>query len=134
MPKTLHQVVKNDRLDPEDRDKPEEELREVYRGIAERRVRLGLVLSAIGDKGEVNVTREELNRAIMEEARRHPGQEQKVIDFYSKNPQALASLQASVFEEKVVDHILASAKVTDVKMTADELIALPEDGDEGTAD
>ena len=121
-------------MDPEDRDKPEEELREVYRGIAERRVRLGLVLSAIGDKGGVNVTREELNRAIMEEARRHPGQEQKVIDFYSKNPQALASLQAPVFEEKVVDHILSAAKVTDVKMTADELISLPEDEGEGAAD
>ena len=88
--------------DPE-LDKPEEELREDYRQIADRRVRLGLVLSEIGQRNEIQVTQDELNRAVFNEARRYPGQEQQVFEFFKKQPQAIEGLRAPIYEDKVVD-------------------------------
>ena len=76
-------------------------------------MRLGLVLAEIGEKNNIKVTDEELSRAVMEHARQFPGQEQEVWDYYRKNPQALASLRAPIFEEKVVDFLLELAKVTE---------------------
>ena len=96
-----------------DEDTTEEAAREEYLGIAKRRVRLGLVLAEIGDSAKVVVSDEEVSQGVMERARQFPGQEKMVWDFYRQNPQAIAEIRAPLFEDKVVDHILASAKVTD---------------------
>jgi len=105
----------------EDEGTTEEAAREEYRGIAERRVRLGLVLAEIGDKAEIKITEDELTRALIDRARQFPGQEKMVWDFYQKNPQALAELRAPIFEEKVVDHLLGLAKVVDKTVSKEEL-------------
>ncbi len=89
-----------------DAGKPEEELRAEYRKIAERRVRLGLVIGEIGDKQKLQVSQDELKRALIEQARRYPGQERIVYEYYEKNPAALVELRAPIFEDKVIDHIL----------------------------
>ncbi len=110
-------------LDEEDKNRSEEELREQYNSIAERRVRLGLLLSHVGESNELTVTQEEINRAIMEQARQLPGQEQQVIDFYRSNAEAQASLQAPIFEDKVVNFILEMATVSEREITPEELRA-----------
>lgn len=106
-----------------DEDTTEEKAREEYRKIAERRVRLGLVLSQVGESAGVQVTEQEVSQAIIAKAREFPGREKDVFDFYRSNQMALASLQAPLFEEKVVDHILGQAKVTDKPVTKEELFA-----------
>ena len=108
----------------EDEGTTEEAAKEQYRRIAERRVRLGLVVAEIGNTNEVQVTDEEHQQALIAEVRRFPGQEQQVYDYYRKNPQALASLRAPIFENKVVDHIIELGEVTDKKMTREELAKL----------
>ena len=110
-----------------DLDRPEDELKAEYRQIAERRVRLGLLLSEIGQRNNIQVTQEELNRGLIAEARRYPGQEQQVIDFFQKNPQAIDSIRAPLFEDKVVDYIVDLAKVTDEPVTPEELLADPDE-------
>ncbi|NDV85106.1 trigger factor [Aurantimonas aggregata] len=111
----------------EDEDTTEDEARAEYRRLAERRVRLGLVLSQIGEKANVQITDEELQRAMFEQLRRYPGQEQQLYEYFQKNPDALASLRAPIYEEKVVDHLLAEADVTDKTVTKEELMAEDED-------
>jgi len=105
-----------------DEDTTEEAAREEYLGIAKRRVRLGLVLAEIGDTAKVVVTDDEVSQGVMERARQFPGQEKMVWDFYRQNPQAIAEIRAPIFEDKVVDHILASAKVKDQTVTAEVLL------------
>ncbi|MEA2935988.1 MAG: trigger factor [Variibacter sp.] len=104
-----------------DEETTEEQAREEYRKLAERRVRLGLVLAEIGEKNQIKVTDEEVNRAAVDRARQFPGQEQQVWDHYRKNPQALASLRAPIFEEKVIDFLLELAQVSERQVTRDEL-------------
>jgi trigger factor len=105
----------------------EEKARGEYRRIAERRVRLGLVLSKIGESAEISVTDEELQGALYDQARRFRGQEKQVFDFYRQNPDALQTLRAPIFEEKVVDYILELAEVTDKTVSKDDLLADDED-------
>jgi trigger factor len=105
----------------------EEKARAEYRGIAERRVRLGLVLAEVGRLAEVKITDEEMTRALIERARAFPGQEKEVWGFYRNNPNALAELRAPIFEEKAVDHILGLAKVEERKLTPEELLKPEED-------
>jgi len=119
--KQIEQAKEQDQLDEEDKSKSDDELQSTYREIAARRVRLGLILSHVGESNELTVSQEEVNRAIMEQARQMPGQEQMVIDFYRDNPQASASLQAPIFEDKVVDFILELATVTEREMSPEEL-------------
>jgi trigger factor len=115
----------------EDEGTTEEDARKEYRQIAERRVRLGLLLGAIGERNEITVTDDEMNRALIERVRQFPGQEREVYDYYQKNPQALAELRAPAFEQKVVDYITELAKVTERAVDRDELYADPdEDGHE----
>jgi trigger factor len=115
----------------EDEGTTEEEARAQYLKIAERRVRLGLVVAEIGNKNNVEVTEDEHQQALIAEVRRFPGQEQQVYDYYRKNPQALAGLRAPVFENKVVDYVAELATQTDKKMTREELAAIIQDeGDE----
>jgi trigger factor len=99
----------------------EEKAKAEYRAIAERRVRLGLVLAEIGEKNNITVTEDELRRAVMERARQFAGQEQRVWDYYRQNPQAVAALRAPIFEEKVVDFLLELASVTESKVSREEL-------------
>jgi trigger factor len=105
----------------------EEGARTEYRKIAERRVRLGLVLSRIGENAEITVTDEELQGALYDQARRYRGQEKQVFDYYKSNPEALQTLRAPIFEEKVVDYILELADVTDKAVSKEELLAEDED-------
>ncbi len=114
-------------LPEEDAKKSEKKLKEEYRKIAERRVRLGLVLAEIGRANNVQVSDQELNNAIMTEARNYPGQERQVLDFYRQNPNAAAQMRAPSYEEKGCDLIFDRAKVTDSKITKEEL--LKEDDD-----
>ena len=113
--------------------KSEDELKEEYRAIAERRVRLGLILSDVGQKNELKVEQHELNAAIMDQARRYPGQEQKVLEFFRKNPAAVEQLRAPLYEDKVVDFILQMANVSERQVTPEELMADPDAEEEASA-
>jgi len=104
-----------------DENTTEDKAKEEYRTIADRRVRLGLVLSEIGEKNKITVTDDEVSRAVIERARSMPGREKEVWDFYRNNPQALAQLRAPIYEDKVVDFILELANVTEKKVSKDEL-------------
>jgi trigger factor len=104
-----------------DEDTTEEKAQEDYRKIADRRVRLGLVLSEIGEKNNITVTDDEVSRALVERARQFPGQEKQVWDYYRNNPQMLAQLRAPIFEDKVVDFVLELAKVNEKKVGREEL-------------
>ena len=110
-------------LPPEDLKKSDKKLREEYRKIAERRVRLGLVLAEIGRANNVQVTDQELNDAMVTEARRYGPQAQQVFDLFRQNPNAQAQLRAPIFEDKVVDLIVEKAKVKDTKVTKAALMA-----------
>jgi trigger factor len=99
----------------------EEKAREEYRGIANRRVRLGLVIAEIGEKNNIKVTDDQLRAAVMEQVRQFPGQERQIWDFYQKNPNALAALRAPLFEDKVVDFLVELADVTEKPVSRDEL-------------
>ncbi|MGC2776120.1 MAG: trigger factor [Bradyrhizobium sp.] len=104
-----------------DENTTEDKAKEEYRTIADRRVRLGLVLSEIGEKNKITVTDDEVSRAVIERARSMPGREKEVWDFYRSNAQALAQLRAPIYEDKVVDFILELANVTEKKVSKDEL-------------
>jgi trigger factor len=127
----IWQQIERDRqagqLDPEDKDKSEEELKTEYRGIAERRVRLGLLLSEVGRQQNVDVSQDEVNNAIMAEVRRFPGQEQQVMNYFRNNAQAVANVRAPIFEQKVIDWIVDQAKVTDRQVTMEEFNQIAED-------
>ena len=97
-----------------------------YRRIAERRVRLGLLLAEVGRSNNITVTQDELNQAITREARRHPGYERQVLDFYRQNPEAVGNLRAPIFEDKVVDFIVELAKVEERKISPQDLLSLPD--------
>lgn len=110
-----------------DENTTEEAAQEEYRKIADRRVRLGLVLSEIGEKNSITVSEDEVGRAVIERARQMPGREKEVWDFYRSNPQALAQLRAPIYEDKVVDFILELAKVTEKPVSREELLKDDED-------
>jgi trigger factor len=111
--------------DDEDKGKDEDTLKSEYRAIAERRIRLGLLLSEIGRSNNIQVTNEELSTAMRGEAQRYPGQEKQVLDYFQKNPAAIDGLRAPLFEEKVVDFMLELATVTEKEVPAGELSAEP---------
>jgi trigger factor len=111
----------------------EEAARADYRKIAERRVRLGLVLADMGQKANITVSDEEMTQALVARARQFPGQEREVWEFYKKNPQATAELRAPIFEEKTVDHLLGQIKVEEKEVTREELFADVEEGEPSEA-
>jgi trigger factor len=121
-------------VDSEEADKSDDELKDEYRNIGRRRVQLGLLLAEVGNVNKIEVTAEEVNRALVQQAQRYPGQEQQIIKLYQENPQAMASLRAPIFEEKVVDFILEMAKVTERKVSIDELLKANEEEAEGGDD
>jgi trigger factor len=112
---------KQGNVEAEDAGKDDETLRAEYRAIAERRVRLGLLLSEIGRTNGISVAQDELTRAMRAEAARYPGQEQKIMEVFRKNPQAVEGLRGPIFEEKVIDFVLELARVTDSTVSAEEL-------------
>ncbi len=109
----------------------EEKAREEYRGIAERRVRLGLVLAEIGEKNKISVTEDEITRAIVERARQLPGREQEIWEYYRKNPAAVAAVRAPMFEEKVVDFLIELATVSEKQVSREDLLKDEEDEKSG---
>jgi trigger factor len=115
------------RLDEDDKDKDEETLKSDYRAIAERRVRLGLLLAEIGRVNSITVAPDEMTRAMRMEALRYPGQEQQVMEFFRQNPRATETLRGPIYEEKVVDFVLELAKVDDQTVTPEELAKEPQD-------
>ena len=104
----------------------DEAARAEYRRLAERRVRLGLLLAEVGRKNNITVTPDEVNQAITREARRHAGYERHVLDFYRQNPGAIDTLRAPIFEDKVIDFIVELAKIGERKITPQELLAMPD--------
>lgn len=116
-----------------DEDTTEEEARAEYRKLAERRVRLGLVLSEIGEKAGVQVSDEEMQRSLYEQLRQFPGQEKQILDYFQKTPGAAASLRAPIFEEKVVDQLLTEISVTDKVVSKEELMA-DDEADEASSE
>ena len=119
----VEQDLKAGKLDADDQGKDEDTLKADYRGIAERRIRLGLLLSEIGRTNGIQVTNDELGAAMWREAGRYPGQEKQVLEFFRKNPQAVENLRAPIFEEKVVDFVLELAKVTETPVAPADLTA-----------
>ncbi|MEM9572939.1 MAG: trigger factor [Pseudomonadota bacterium] len=106
----------------EDKDKSEDDLKAEYRTIAERRVRLGLVLAEIGRVADIQISEQEVQQALISEARNFPGQERQVIEFFQKDPNAMAQLRAPIYEDKVVDHILETAKVKEETVSKEDLL------------
>ncbi|MDG1858381.1 MAG: trigger factor, partial [Emcibacteraceae bacterium] len=119
-------MEENPEAKPEDVAEPTDEVKEEYAGIALRRVRLGLLLSEIGSKNEIQVGQDEVTRAISAEARKYPGQEQQVFEYFQKDQNAMAQIKAPLYEEKVVDFILELAKISEKKVSYEEMIAIIE--------
>ena len=118
----LESILKQVKQSSGSSSEPTDADRDEYRGIAERRVRLGLLLSEIGRRNNIQVGEEELRRALANEASRYPGREREVVEFYQKNPEALIQLRAPLYEDKVIDFVLEIAKVADRTVSAAELI------------
>ncbi len=125
------QAKKYNQLDESEKAKSEKDLLAEYKDIALRRVKLGLLLSEIGKEAKIEITPDDINKAIMNEAKKYPGQEKAVFDYYLKNKQAVESLKAPVFEEKIVDHILSKAKVNEKTVSIEELYNFDEDKKQG---
>jgi trigger factor len=121
--KAVNNDLQNRKATWADEDTTEEEAKAEYQRIADRRVRLGLAIAELGEKNNIQVSDDELTRALVEQARQFPGQEQQVWDHFRKNPQAMAGIRAPLFEDKVIDFILELADVTDKNVTRDELLA-----------
>jgi len=120
--KSVEEARKRGDDDPTIKGKSDDELKKDFGGIAERRVRLGLLLSEVGRVNNLQVSEDEVNRTLIEEARRYPGQERKIIEYYRAQPEAMAQLRAPLFEDKVVDFILEMATVTEKSVTPEELM------------
>ena len=121
-----HQLWHEDNPDVEGHDHPEIEATEEHQKLAERRVRLGLLLAELGQRAEVEVTDAEMTQAIMNQARQYPGQERQFFEFVQQNQQMQQQMRAPLFEDKVVDHIIAQAEVTEKEVSKDELQAAVE--------
>ena len=119
----MEEAKKAGQLSEEEANRTDAENEKDFRQIAERRVRLGLLFTEVGTKNDIKISQDDFNRAMMEEAKRYPGQEQAVIEYYNKNPEAMQSLSGPIFENKVVDFILELATTTDKKVTIEELLA-----------
>jgi trigger factor len=128
--KQVEDELKREGKSADEEGKSEDELKAEYRAIAERRVKLGLVLARIGEQNGIQVSQEELNRAVMDQARRFPGQEQQVFQYYSQNPAAQAELRAPIYEEKVVDFIAELAQIDERPVSREILFLDPDEAAE----
>ena len=116
------------------KDKSDADLKSEYQKISERRVRLGILLSEIGRENGIQITREELSSAVMQQARMYPGQEEKIFEFYRKNPNQIDELRGPILEEKAVDFLLGKVKRTPKKISVEELLREDEDDTTGSAE
>ena len=114
------------RADPEDETKDEATLKAEYRGIADRRVRLGLLVAEIGRANDITVTEQDLRRAMVNEAMRYRDQAMQVFEFFNKNPAALERFRGPIFEDKVVDYLLGQVQLEEVTVTPEAIAADPE--------
>ena len=128
--KQVEDELKSEGKSAEEEGKSEAELKDEYHAIAGRRVKLGLVLARIGEQNGIQVSQEELNRAVMDQARRFPGQEQQVFQYYSQNAAAQAELRAPIYEEKVVDFIAELAQVDERPVSREILFLDPDEAAE----
>jgi trigger factor len=119
--------------EPSEASQSEEATKAEFQQIAERRVRLGLLLAEVGRRNNITVTQDEVNQAITREARRNPGYERQVLDFYRQNPGAIDTLRAPILEDKVIDFIVELAKIAERKVTPQELLAIPDPAGEGAS-
>ena len=121
------QAKKYNQLDEEEKSKKEADLLKEYKDIAIRRVKLGLLLSEVGQEAKVTIKPEDINAAIMNEAKKYPGQEQMVLDYYLKNKQAVEALKAPIFEEKIIDHVISIVNLNEKKVSVEELYKFDEE-------
>ena len=126
--------MKREGTSAEDEGKSEDELKAEYRGIAERRVRLGLVLAKIGEQNAITIGQDEVNRALAARAQQFPGQEKQVIEFYTSNPQAMAEIRVPLFEDKVIDFLGELMEIKDRKVSRDILFLDPDEAAEKLKD
>lgn len=118
---------KLNQLDEHEKNTPEKDLLDEYKKIATRRVKLGLLLSEAGEEAKIKITPEDINAAIMNEAKKYPGQEKVVFDYYLKNAQAVEALKAPIMEEKLIEHVLGKVTVTEKKVSVEELYNFSEE-------
>ena len=126
--------MKREGTSAEDEGKSEDELKVEYRGIAERRVRLGLVLAKVGEQNAITISQDEVNRALAARAQQYPGQEKQVIEFYTSNPQAMAEIRVPLFEDKVIDFLGELMEIKDRKVGRDILFLDPDEAAEKLKD
>lgn len=117
----VQRAIDADQLDEEDKGKDVDTLKGEYRAIAERRVRLGLLLAQVGEQNNIEVEQADLQRAVMAEARQYPGREMEVFKFFQENPEQINRLRAPIFEDKVIDYILELVQVTETEVTEEQL-------------
>jgi len=122
-----HQLWHEENPEVEGHDHPEIEPTEEHLSLAQRRVRLGLLLAELGNKNEIEVTDGEMTQAVMAQARQYPGQEQQFFKFVQQNPQMQQQLRAPIFEDKVIDYITGQIKMTEKEVSKDELQKAVED-------
>jgi trigger factor len=120
---SIEKDLEKRRVSFKDEGTTEEKAREEYRGIADRRVRLGLVIAEIGERNKIQVTNDEITRAIHDQARQYPGREQQILEYYKQNPMAVAEIRSPIFEDKVVDFILELAQVSEKPVSKEQLFA-----------
>ncbi len=125
--KQYEHAKEHNELDEYEKSKSEKDLLKEYKDIANRRVKLGLLLSEVGVAEKIQIAPDDINKAIMNEAKRYPGQEKAVFDYYLKNKQAVEALKAPVMEEKIVDHILSKVQIVDKTVSVKELYRFDED-------
>ena len=129
-----HQLWHEEHADHHGHDHPEIEPTDEHKRLAERRVRLGLLLADVGNRNAITVSDQEMQRAVVAQARRYPGQERQFVEFMQKNQQAVQQLRAPIFEEKVVDHILSLVEIAETPVSKDDLQKAIEALDEEVAE
>lgn len=132
--KELEAAREKGTLDEDDKDKSDDELKARYRDIAERRVRLGLLVAEVGRTNNISVSQEDINRAMHAQASRFPGQEAQIMEYFQKNPEASQELQAPIYEDKVIDFVIEMATVTDRDVSPEELMRDPDAEPDKSAD
>jgi trigger factor len=125
--RSIEQDLEKRRVSFEDEGTTEEAAREEYRQIADRRVRLGLVLAEIGERNKIQVSNEEITRAIHDQARQFPGREQQILEYYKQNPMAVAEIRSPIFEDKTIDFLLELAEVSEKPVSREQLFAEEEE-------
>jgi trigger factor len=125
--KQVEDAKSRNELPDEDKGKSDDDLKKEYLSIAERRIRLGLLLAEVATSNKIEVSGNEMRNALMEEARKYPGQEKAVFDYYTQTQGAMERIRAPLLEEKVVDYIFEKTKISEKKMSAEELLKLPEE-------